>query len=301
MQTNQSYLWLKTFSFLLVSIFLSCSFATEKKYTFGKPYYPQQNIFNEEDNPQFESGEPYIVLDWIGNALGFLSKLIINDSRMSNHKISEETKQYLKNYIIENNMKDVKVRFNQYAPIEDLKQLWRSDNVNPVLKYSLGLINWFFSALFPARIFSGCPIPYVCSGDHYNPYSNTINLYSDIPTVVLHEGGHAKDFSARKYKSFYSLGYSVPFFGALYPEARATDDAIRYLRYKCDRKVELLAYKTVYPAYSTYVFGQILGIASAVPGHIVGSSKASKFLREEVPECKLAYEMELNRSDTKQK
>jgi len=301
MRTNDSSLLPKVFHFLFIFIFLSCSFATEKQYTFGKPYYPQQNIFDEENNPQFESGEPYIVLDWIGNVLGFLSKLIINDSRMSNHKISEETKQYLKNYIIENNLKDVKVRFNQYAPIEDLKQLWRSDNVNPVLKYTYGLINWLLGAIFPARVFSGCPIPYVCSGDHYNPYSNTINLYSDIPTVVLHEGGHAKDFSGRKYKSFYSLGYSVPFFGALYPEARATDDAIRYLRYKCDRKIELLAYKTVYPAYSTYVFGQILGLASAVPGHIVGSSKASKFLREEIPECKLAYEMEQNKTQEKQK
>jgi len=284
---------------LLGFVFQTCNFATEKEYTFGKPYYPDQDIFNEEDNPQFTSGEPYLILDWIGNIMGALSKLIINDSRMSNHKISEETKQYLKNYIIENNLKDVKIRFNQYAPIEDLKQLWRSNNVNPVLKYTFGLINWLTGALFPARIFSGCPIPYICSGDHYNQYTNTINIYSDIPTVVLHEGGHAKDFAARKYKSFYSLGYAVPIVGALYPEARATDDAIRYLRYKCDRAAELLAYKTVYPAYSTYVFGQILGIMSAVPGHIVGSSKASKFLREEIPECKLAYEMEQNRSEEK--
>ncbi|ASV10926.1 hypothetical protein B2G51_03065 [Leptospira santarosai] len=279
---------------LLGSLFLStgCTYSVEKKYIYAKPYYPNQNHFNEE-NPQFEEGEPYWFLDFLGNILGALSKLILWNKKMNNHRLSEETKNYLRNYISENNLKDVKVRFNQYAPIDDLVQLWRSDNAHPLLKYTLGIINWLFGVIIPGRLFAG-----LLTGDHYNPYSNTINLYSDIPSVVLHEGGHAKDFALRKYRSFYSLAYWVPIFGPLYAEARASEDALGYLRYKCDLKNELIAYRTLYPAYATYATGPILsstgklvGLAASIPGHIVGYRKEKKVEKQDIPECKLVEEI----------
>ncbi|MGJ4753916.1 hypothetical protein [Leptospira kmetyi] len=288
--------FLKFFSafLLLSSLFFSigCTYSVEKKYIYAKPYYPNQNYFDQE-NPQFEEGEPYWFLDFMGNVFGVLSKLILWNRKMSNHRFSEETKNYLKDYIRENNLKDVKVRFNQYAPIDDLVQLWRSDTVHPILKYTVGIINWVSGVIFPGRLFAG-----LLTGDHYNPYSNTINLYSDLPSVVLHEGGHSKDFALRKYKSFYSLGYSFPIVGPLYAEARASDDALRYLRHRCDLKNELLAYRTLYPAYATYATGPILssvgelvGLAASIPGHIVGYRKEKRVEKEEIPECKLVEEI----------
>ncbi len=273
---------------------ICCSYSVEKKYVYAKPYYPNENYFDER-NPQFEEGEPYWLLDFLGNVFGSLTKLILWNRKMNSHSISEETKKYLMDYIRENNLKDVKVRFNQYSPWSDLKQLWKSDTVHPVLKYTLGFANWFLSTLFPERLFAGFIFG---GGDHYNPYTNTINIYSDLPSVVLHEGGHSKDFAMRKYKSLYSLGYSIPFLGALYPEARASDDALRYLRHKCDKKNELLAYRTLYPAYSTYATGSLLGSAgqylglfSSIPGHITGYRKEKRVEKEEIPECKLLEEM----------
>ncbi|AYV54841.1 hypothetical protein EFP84_04465 [Leptospira kmetyi] len=288
--------FLKFFSafLLLSSLFFSigCTYSVEKKYIYAKPYYPNQNYFDQE-NPQFEEGEPYWFLDFMGNVFGVLSKLILWNRKMSNHRFSEETKNYLKDYIRENNLKDVKVRFNQYAPIDDLVQLWRSETVHPILKYTVGIINWVSGVIFPGRLFAG-----LLTGDHYNPYSNTINLYSDLPSVVLHEGGHSKDFALRKYKSFYSLGYSFPIVGPLYAEARASDDALRYLRHRCDLKNELLAYRTLYPAYATYATGPILssvgelvGLAASIPGHIVGYRKEKRVEKEEIPECKLVEEI----------
>lgn len=288
--------FLKFFSafLLLSSLFFSigCTYSVEKKYIYAKPYYPNQNYFDQE-NPQFEEGEPYWFLDFMGNVFGVLSKLILWNRKMSNHRFSEETKNYLKDYIRENNLKDVKVRFNQYAPIDDLVQLWKSETVHPILKYTVGIINWVSGVIFPGRLFAG-----LLTGDHYNPYSNTINLYSDLPSVVLHEGGHSKDFALRKYKSFYSLGYSFPIVGPLYAEARASDDALRYLRHRCDLKNELLAYRTLYPAYATYATGPILssvgelvGLAASIPGHIVGYRKEKRVEKEEIPECKLVEEI----------
>ncbi|PJZ30070.1 hypothetical protein [Leptospira kmetyi] len=289
--------FLKFFSafLLLSSLFFSigCTYSVEKKYIYAKPYYPNQNYF-DENNPQFEEGEPYWFLDFMGNVFGVLTKLILWNRKMNNHRFSEETKNYLKDYIRENNLKDVKVRFNQYAPIDDLVQLWRSDTVHPILKYTIGIANWIVGVIFPGRLFAG----FLNGGDHYNPYSNTINLYSDLPSVVLHEGGHSKDFALRKYKSFYSLGYSFPIVGPLYAEARASDDALRYLRHRCDLKNELLAYRTLYPAYATYATGPILssvgelvGLAASIPGHIVGYRKEKRVEKEEIPECKLVEEI----------
>ncbi|MBW0435521.1 hypothetical protein HGB47_18090 [Leptospira yasudae] len=275
-----------------LSASIGCTYSIEKKYVYAKPYYPNQNYF-DENNPQFEEGEPYWLLDFLGNVFGVLSKLILWNRKMSNHRLSEETKNYLKDYIRENNLKDVKVRFNQYAPIDDLVQLWKSDSVHPILKYTVGIFNWAIGAILPGRLFAG-----LFNGDHYNPYSNTINLYSDLPSVVLHEGGHSKDFALRKYKSLYSIGYSIPFLGPLYAEARASDDALRYLRNKCDLKNELIAYRTLYPAYATYAAGPILdsvgelvGLAASIPGHIVGYRKQKKVEQEEIPECKILEEM----------
>ncbi|MCG6191937.1 hypothetical protein LFX25_01605 [Leptospira sp. FAT2] len=287
MGNRKAFLYFKIILHLFVILFfLHCTYSTERKYTYSKPYYPNQNYFNDED-PQIEEGERYWLLDGLGNIFGSLTKLVLWNRKMNSHSISYETKNYLKEYLKENNLVDVKVRFNQYAPLDDLIQLWRAQTVHPVLKYTVGLFNWLIGTVFPERIFAG-----LIGGDHYNPYSNTIKIYSDLPTVALHEGGHAKDFSIRKYKSLYSLAYSlIPFFGPLYPEARASDDAIRYLRKKCDEKNELLGYRTLYPAYSTYVVGQVLtfpySIVSSIPGHTVGISTERIIKRKEIPECRL--------------
>ncbi|XDD51615.1 hypothetical protein AB3N59_07740 [Leptospira sp. WS92.C1] len=288
---NKSFHFLKIIPLLIVILsFLTCTYSTEKRYTYGKPYYPNQNHFSGSE-PQLEEGEPYWFLDAIGNVFGSLTKLILWNRKMNNHSISDETKQYLKDYLRENNLTDVKVRFNQYAPIDDLRQLWRAETVHPVLKYTLGIFNWLIGVIFPERIFAG-----ILGGDHYNPYSNTIKIYSDLPTVALHEGGHSKDFAMRKYKSLYSLSYSmIPLIGPLYPEARASDDALRYLRSKCDKKNELLGYRTLYPAYATYVVGQVLtfpySLASSLPGHLVGITTEKITDRKEIPECKILEEM----------
>lgn len=40
-------------------------------------------------------------------------------------------------------------------------------------RYSIGMLSWLQYTLLPGRLFGG---------DHYNPYSNTISLYSDYRT-----------------------------------------------------------------------------------------------------------------------
>ncbi|WCL47765.1 hypothetical protein [Leptospira sp. GIMC2001] len=266
------------FLFAICCITVGC-YSLEKKYNYGEPYQTSPDLWTEDD-PQFESGVEYQILDDIGNYIFSIpSKLILMSWRLNDHKISDATKQTMQNYIRENNLRDVKVRFNQYAPISELKRIWRNDSINPIVKYSFGLLGWFVYAVLPERLFAG-----LLGGDHYNPFSNSIHLYSNVPAIAIHEGGHAKDFNQRKYKTLYAGIYSIPVIGAFYHEAVATDDAIVYFEHNHKNEDIDESYKILVPAYSTYVGGSIgevvqtpYSIVAVIPGHIYGRYKAWKF------------------------
>ncbi|MEM7182268.1 MAG: hypothetical protein AAF518_15240 [Spirochaetota bacterium] len=265
-------------------LFLSHCYSTERRYTTGSPV-PEKTVETfDESNPQFESGEPYKIIDYPAHYIFSLpSKLVFLSWEVDNHQISDKTKQYLKKYIQENNLKNVKVRFNQYAPIDDLQRLWKNENINVLLKYTAGIVGWFIKSVVPERLFSG-----LLGGDHYDQFTNTIHIYSDSIPIAIHEGGHAKDFSLRTQKSWYTLLRVIPVIGALYQEGRATDDAIGYISYKCDRKQERKAYTQLSPAYSTYIFSDFLGsfsILASIPGHIWGYFTAKSFDEKQIPRC----------------
>jgi hypothetical protein len=136
-----------------------------------------------------------------------------------------------------------------------------------------------FYTILPGRVFGG---------DNYNPFTNTISLYSDLPAVALHEGGHAKDFAEKTYRGTYAAIGILPLV-SLWFEGRATSDALGYLEANKNMCGKKDAYKILYPAYGTYVGGEALQIASiftpvnellslvlVIPGHIIGRYQAAQ-------------------------
>jgi hypothetical protein len=226
---------------------------------------------------QIERGKPKAFLDkagWIWPD-SLLSKLILWNWKMDRHSISPETEEAIRQYLAYNDMHDVKVRLNDYKPGAEWRRWRNNHSIGPVWKYTLGVLSMVNYTILPGRFFGG---------DNYNPYSNTMSIYSDVPAVGLHEAGHSKDFSSKKYKGTYSAIYSIPFVN-LWHESRATADAIGYLRVQGTTKEEEDAYKILYPAYATYIGGDIgnyisqpynyVAYAGAViPGHIIGRIKA---------------------------
>jgi hypothetical protein len=110
-------------------------------------------------------------------------------------------------------------------------------------------------------------------GDHYNPYTNTIHLFSDDPAIALHEAGHAVDFAKQAQPGYYAVGRIIPPV-TLHQEQVASDIAIQHLKDQGDRSGELHAYQTLYPAFGTYggeetglPYGSYLGAGA---GHILG-------------------------------
>jgi hypothetical protein len=226
------------------------------------------------EEPQVERGRPNRAIDGIGWVLGLPSKIILLDRRMDNHRVSAKTEDALRAYLAYNGLTDVKVRLNEYSPGAEFRRLVRNKGECWAWRYTIGVLSWLFQTVLPGRLIGG---------DNYNPHTDTISIYSDIPAVALHEGGHAKDFAGQTLRGTYAFAYMLPFF-SLQAEAQASTDAISYLyaRGSADREKE--AYKTLYPAIGTYVGGMFatdLGPLSpwyylgVVPGHIVGRCRAA--------------------------
>lgn len=228
--------------------------------------------------PQIVRGRPYKVLDacdwiWPGSLLG---KLFLWNCKVDSHEISPETEAALTAYLRANELKDVKVRLNSYSVVDEFRRTVHNRGVGAGWRYTLGMLAWLEYTILPGRIFGG---------DHYNPYSNSVNLFSDIPAVTIHEGGHAKDFGGRTWKGTYAFAYMLPFFN-LYPEALATGDAVSYLRDGQPLEAQKAGYNILYPAYGTYIGGDagdwiafpwnyVAMAGGVIPGHIIGRTRSA--------------------------
>jgi len=226
-------------------------------------------------HPQLERGQPCAPVDVLGNFLAIPWKLIFWDWRFANHAISPATETMVVRYLEERgqDLSHVRVRLNQYAPHKDLKRLITNHRVGWPYRLVFGSLAALTEFVAPGRLFS------LLISDYYNPWTDTVHIYSDHPAIALHELGHAYDFSQQPYRGTYALlgGF---FIVRLHEEWRATDEALSYLVEVGDRRNELRAYKILYPAFGSYLgsylipipFGNVPGI---LIGHIPGRLKAT--------------------------
>lgn len=263
--------------FLLATIALLFGGCAKVPYQYGG-LQTERNLPVWRDTPQIETGRPNIVLDVLGNIYSLPSKLILLNWRVGNHNIAPETAAALETYLQENDLQNVKVRINQYAPGAEWRRLFKNRSMHIFWRATLGVLTTSMYTILPGRVFGG---------DSYNPYTNTISIYSDLPVIAIHEGGHAKDLFNRSRKGLYSAIYALPGV-ALWHEAQATGDAVGYLRDKEQLAGEKSAYRTLYPAYGTYLGGTLanalpvdlgtrylIQLGLVIPGHIVGQIKAA--------------------------
>ncbi|MEX1033751.1 MAG: hypothetical protein WDZ30_10365 [Cellvibrionaceae bacterium] len=234
---------------------------------------------------QFYIGEPHGFLDhadWIWPE-SLLRKLILWDASIDSHQISEQTISALRQYIEENDLRNVQVLVNCYKPGNQWRRLFKNRTVGGGWRFTLGILSVVYYTIMPGRFFGG---------DAYNPYTNTIYLYSDNVNVALHEGGHAKDFGRRESKGLHAAIYSLPL-APLYYEAKATNDALSYLKDRQEHEQRAEAYRDLYPAYGTYVAGSLVRNASepltaqlllVIPAHVVGAIAAAVAVDEEPDE-----------------
>ncbi len=237
-----------------------------------------------DSEPQIQRGEPRKVIDAFGWVWGIPSKLLLWNRRVENHNISLDTEAAIAKYLYENNLDTVRIRLNQYRPGEDWSRLARNKSVGAAWRYTFGTVSVLGETIFPGRLFGG---------DHYNPFTNTVHVYSDVPAIALHEGGHAKDFARRKWKGTYAAVYVLPVV-PLYHESIASRDVVAYLEKHGSSEQQAAARRILYPAYATYVgnaagyglpsYSFPLYYGAVAAGHLWGRYEANQLLQRPQPD-----------------
>jgi len=245
-------------------------------YNYSRSAERPASLELREGEQQIETGRRCVPVDVIGNIYSIGVKVLLLDWRMGNHNVSSNTVKVLDQYLADNELSRVKVRVNQYAPGGEWSRLFRNKSVGAGWRYTIGLFSVITYTVLPGRVFGG---------DNYNPYTDTVNLYSDLPAVALHEAGHAKDSAKRTYRGSYSAMRMLPLV-SLYQESVATGDAIGYAREKGLTSTEKTGYEVLYPAFCTYIAGEagtfyqgpygfLVQVSALIPGHIVGRIKGA--------------------------
>ena len=248
-----------------LSLVLSCSLigcATTTPYVGIGPH------------PQISRGHAIPPVDALGNVFGALSKLLLWNWKMNNHAISEYTEGHLASYIDHagTNTEGTLFSLNEYAPLRSLKRLAANRKVAWPYRLLIGLpVTLVLDVAIPGRLFAG-----LIGGDSYNPFTDTVSIYSDLSPVAIHEAGHAHDFNSRHLKGTYALIRLIPLLD-LYQEYEASDEAFEYFIETGNREEEFSAYTLLYPALGTYVgsylFPPIGTLGGVIVGHAVGRNK----------------------------
>ncbi len=284
---------------LLLLVALLCVGCATTPYRFASHGETDLTLRLREGEAQISRGVPNAWIDGFGHYFFSLpSKLLLLNWRVANHDIGPGVEQSLEEYLRANGLCNTKVRLNQYAPGGEWQRLFRNREMPGAWRYTLGVLSVSFYTIFPERLLAGFPI--IGGGDHYNPYTNTVSIYSGSRPIVLHEGGHARDFANqanRHWKGFYAGLRAVPLVGlpfALWQEAVASNDALSWELATGDSRESKAAYRTLYPAYGTYLGGTAQTVAGfftegwilyaiqygvVVVGHIAGQTRAL-FVRE---------------------
>lgn len=226
--------------------------------------------------PEVKKGKNILALDILGNIFSLLPKLLIWDWKVGRHRITKETEDALNAYlkVHAEELGNVAVQLNRWAPADSMRRLFKNSKVGAPYRYTIG----FLAVLLGDVLF----FDRVLGGDRYNPFTHTVYLYSDLPTIALHELGHARDFAGRKWRGSYALFRFIPF-ADLYQEYQASEIAFEYTRDQKLYGLELEGYRILYPAYGTYAGSYFLGIGTitfAIIGHIWGRADAERSIGE---------------------
>lgn len=222
-------------------------------------------------HPQITRGRPVPVVDFLGNVFGLLSKLVLWEWKMNQHWVSEDTERYLIKYIDapQSQTNGTHYSLNEYAPGRALTRLVKNRKVAWPYRFLIGLpLTLVYDVLLPGRLFGG-----LVGGDNYNPYTDTVSIYSDHPAVALHEAGHSHDVNKRQYKGTYAFARLLVI-ATLFQEYKASEEAINAFQKMNTQREACSAYDILYPAYGTYI-GSTLPVLGgfaigAIAGHILG-------------------------------
>ena len=243
---------------------------------FGAPGYPSGAPATAAPPIEVERGKPRPIVDGIGWLLGIPEKLLLWDGRAKNHDVSEATEAKTVEYLATSGVTGTKVRVNQYAPFDEWRRLTQNKRVGAGWRYTMGGLYTIGYTLFPGRLFGN---------DSYNPYTDTINLYSDIPALAMEQAAYTTDVLSRDRPGTYATVQSLPFVG-LWHERNNKQDVFAHLESYGTPEQQKEARRILYPQFGMEVGGEIgsiippaqtaVQLTGAVVGHAFGRHQAKR-------------------------
>jgi hypothetical protein len=233
-------------------------------------------VSSSANSVEIRRGRPNRILDGTGWVLGVPSKIALWDRRADNHHISAQTEARVVDYLEGHDLSDVMVRVNQYDPFGEWKRLATNDQIAAGWRFTGGTIETLKYTMLPGRLFGQ---------DWYNPFTNSLHMYSDIPPLALAEAAYAKDVQQRQHPGGYATGQILPILN-MWHHTIATQEVLRHLDSHGTDDERAEAYRILYPSYggnwgasigSFLPFGHAFSrLAGAMVGHAAnGLRKAS--------------------------
>jgi hypothetical protein len=155
-----------------------------------------------------------------------------------------------------------KVRINQYDPLGEWRRLRANKEVGAGWRYTVGAFGTVTYTLLPGRLFGK---------DRYNPYTDSIYIYSDIPCLAQEQASHAQLVQARRYPGTYAAVTSLPVV-QLWPKKRSKDAVLDYTLASGTTAQHAEATRILYAEWGAEVGGQVsLVLGSNLPLTLVGA------------------------------
>jgi hypothetical protein len=134
---------------ILVSMHLTLGCATVP-YKKGQDIEQVNTLKLMPQESQTERGRPIKLIDYPGHYVFSLpSKLLLLNWKIDNHDISRESEEMLQQYLVDNDLHQVKVRLNQYAPGAEWRRLFQNRSVGAGWRFTLGIISLVDYTIIP--------------------------------------------------------------------------------------------------------------------------------------------------------
>ncbi|MEO0531849.1 MAG: hypothetical protein AAF266_14935, partial [Planctomycetota bacterium] len=211
-----------------------------------------------------------------GWVIGVPSKLMLLDPRADNHDVSAATVSEATDFLAEKEVDGVMVRVNQYDPLGEWRRLATNDRIGLPWRATLGTLYTLGYSVLPGRLIGG---------DWYNPFTDTVHVYSDVPALAMEQAAQAYDSHQKSHPGLYSAVGLLPLVGLVH-EARSKEVVFEHLDETGTVEEQAEARRVLQPQLGREVGGQaavllpqadaLLSLGGAAVGHVVGRYQASQ-------------------------
>lgn len=216
-------------------------------------------------------GQPNKLVDSAGWIVGIPRKVLLWDRRVDNHDVGDETTETMASFAQLHELEGVCIRVNQYDPLDEFSRLRSNQSVAPGWRYTFGTMRLISYTLVPGRVFGG---------DQYNPYTNSVYIYSDVPALAVEAAAYAKDVQSRSLPGTYAAVNELPFV-SIWHETVNVRDAAAFMKSHGTDQQRTDGLRVLHANYGSTLAvatgaGPVAQIGAAVAGQLTGRFHASR-------------------------